>query len=105
LSHLATGRIARAQNQHPFLHARPLSGFGNQWRVRLQAAQTESITFLARRWPSPAELPADSRTAPGSAAAVRLRSANKGAHEFASDLRRDGLHVDALTREEGPCIF
>src|ERR1022692_109867 len=76
LGHLAAGGIAGTKNEHAGLHALPAKGAGNQWRVRLHAAQTESITGTSTSTPTTVASAAPD-SGPKSAIAVATASSKK----------------------------
>src|ERR1035438_6224321 len=76
LGHLAAGGIAGAQNEDARLHALLSTGAGNQCRVRLHAAQTESITRTSTSTPTTVASAAPD-SGPNSAIAVATANSKK----------------------------
>ncbi len=74
--HLAPGRVARAKYQDTSFHALPSCGVANQPRVRLQAAQTDSITGTSTNTPTTVASAAPD-SGPNSAMAVATASSKK----------------------------
>src|SRR5947209_2293156 len=74
--HLAPCGIAGAEDQDTLFHALPRSGTGNQWRVRLQAAQTDSMTGTSTKTPTTVASAAPD-SGPNSAMAVATASSKK----------------------------
>src|SRR4051794_27773637 len=76
LGHLAPGGIAGAEDQDALFQTAARTGAGNQCRVRLQAAQTESITGTSTRTPTTVASAAPD-SGPKSAIAVATANSKK----------------------------